>query len=734
MARAPTPFPIIVAQGGKLVTQPSLSLENVPPTGYCQKTNWRRVTKDQEGRREGWVKFQPGGTGIANQYIYSGTEFINRLAELVRGNGDRVIVGASGTLIRMFDPATNQWATIGSGYDPSARWQAELINGYLCLNNTVDLPCYYQIGNATVLPLYEIREVGIASVGRISEFNGFLFLGDVTEVIDDQLATFMQGYSNFAAGSAINPTVSFTVTPTQWINTTAFYCYPTADIVATLPAAVPPTPSSPASNFIFLAKALGGPHTITVSPAIGNEPIVLKNTGDTALIFSDGFTYSAKFFPAGVVPATTPYGIVPADIIQEHPDEQAWGTIGDPTNWAVTLSVYLPGASATITLPFVPADWAVGTLLAVDGGGAGGGTLGGDSNYPNGVPITAIAGNQITLAETTDTGITYPTTAEVLRFADVGGYAGNYSYGDGLRIKSLKKLQGNLVACRDGSLDIVRFLADTTAPFSFRNKYKGENVPGWGDCVVSVNGDFLLYPTIKRNFYGFDGLSDPLVNTVCDDSKDLFFGPLTAEFQPWAIENPLASEAWFMRDGGVMAYDYQYGTVSEIDHQIDAACFCQRPNSTDKWFVLGIDQNMGSNVYTYGLTPNAAAPISTFFRDTVNPGATLKSGLMWMSDPFNEKILVSYTPVLGSPSPDCEVTIDLYTTYNPSAEPVQIMNPSQILPDPAGNNFFTCEYQAIYFQDKITITDARDIDIRLTQRLMEFKRVGASGVTRQSTG
>lgn len=737
MARPPTPFPIIVAQGGKLVTQPSLSLENVPPTGYCQKTNWRRVTKDQEGRREGWVKFQPGGTGIANQYIYDGAEFVNRLAELVRPNGQRVIVGASGTLIRKFDPETNQWATIGSGYEPGIRWQTEPINGYLCLNNTVDLPCYYQIQNATVLPLYELREVGIASVGRIAEYNGFLFLGDVTEIIDDQLATFMQGYANFVGAGPDAKVASFTVSGPEWIAGTQYNVTTgAANMVATLPAAVPAVPSSPGGYFAIIKKVDAGAGAITTLPLIGNQAITLVNLNDTALIFSDGITYSAKYFPGGVIPATMPYGLVPADIAEEHPDEQAWGTIGDPTNWAVELSLYLPAASDTLTLPYVPADWVAGqTLVGVVGAGPAEGTLGGQSNTPNGVLITAIIGNQVTLAETTDPGITYPTTASILRFSDIGAYSGNYSYGDGRRIRGMRKLQGTLVSCRDGSLDIIRFLADTTTPFSFRNKYAGENVPGWGDCIVSVNGDFLLYPTAKRNFYGFDGYNEPMVNAVCDDSKDLFFGPLTSEFQPWAIENPLATEVWFMRDGGAMAYDYQFGTTSEIDTQIDAACFCQQPNSTDKWFVLGIDQQAGgSNVYTYALTPNAAQPVVSFFRDGANPGAILKSGLMWMGDPVNEKTLMSYTPVLGSPSPDCQVTIDLFTTYNPSAAPVQIMNPSQILPDPQGNNFFTTEYQAIYFQDRISITDARNIDVRLTQRLMEYKRVGASGVTRQSAG
>jgi hypothetical protein len=146
-------YPIPVTAGGRLVTQPSTSLENVGDANYSVKLNFRR-DGDNEIRREGWVKFQPNtGQPVASQYIWDGAMTLVRLAEVIRGDGTRAIVGASATTIKVYNPATNAWVVIGSGYNAAGmRWQAEAIGGYLILNNGVDLPCWFIAGNAAVTP------------------------------------------------------------------------------------------------------------------------------------------------------------------------------------------------------------------------------------------------------------------------------------------------------------------------------------------------------------------------------------------------------------------------------------------------------------------------------------------------------------------------------------------------------------------------------------------------------
>jgi hypothetical protein len=715
------PYPIDVTAGGKLLTQPAFTLDKVGDTNYTIKKNWRRG-KAQEQRQEGWIKFVPNPAD-PNSYIFDGAQLLIKLAEQVRGDGTRAIIGASSTSIKRFDPGTFTWDVIGTGFNAAGlRWQIVVIDGTMVFNNAVDLPVYYDIGDATVTPLYELREVGIARVGRIAEYNGFCFIGDVTEIEGDQLNSFMFGYQNFVPSSDVAENANFsplTGDAGKQFNVTTG----AGAIVATLP---PGSAQPPPTWWIWIQKIDAGAGTVTTLPLIGNQQITLANQNDLALIWSDGTNYAAKFFAGGVVPAPAPYGPPPVDIIQEHPMEVAWPTFADPTNWAPTFTVYMPAASTVLNLPFASKIFTAGqTLVAVRGGGVDGGVLGGDSNNPNGILVTAVNGNQITLAQTTDLALTYPLYVQVLRFADIGSIVGKQDLGAGERVTCMGALNGMMIFYHSQGAYTAKYTAAISAPFLFREKYQGTNVPKFGDCLISVNGDYHLYPAIGGRFYGFDGTTEPLVHQVCDGARDLFFTGINDATPCWAVDNPLTKQIWFCRPGLVFAYDYEFGTVSEIDTEIDAAVFCQRPNSTDKWFVLGI----GSNAYTYGLV-DGVTPIRTWLRDGVVAPAVISSGLMTIGDQFNEKTILSYTPILGSSVPDVALSVDILTTWNPGQAPVSVLGTPQALPDPLGNNYFTMMYQAIYLQDVLTVTDTRDVDCQLSSRLIEYDKVAAGGITR----
>lgn len=135
---------------------------------------------------------------------------INLIARAVRPNGDTAIIaGTPTTLYRQMvfnDPKVYEdgvfettgvgtpiyslyngdWEIIGSGFSENARrWQWVNINGYMVLNNGVDLPVTFRVENAEVEPIYELRESGVASVGWISAFNGVLFCSDIRQLTDD---------------------------------------------------------------------------------------------------------------------------------------------------------------------------------------------------------------------------------------------------------------------------------------------------------------------------------------------------------------------------------------------------------------------------------------------------------------------------------------------------------------------------------------------------------------------
>ena len=81
------------------------------------------------------------------------------------------------------DENPGYWIVIGSGYSTAGkRWETVSINGYMVFNNGVDLLCTYRVEEMSVVPIYELREQGVAAVGTISEINGILMCGDITEI------------------------------------------------------------------------------------------------------------------------------------------------------------------------------------------------------------------------------------------------------------------------------------------------------------------------------------------------------------------------------------------------------------------------------------------------------------------------------------------------------------------------------------------------------------------------
>lgn len=178
--------------GGALRTV--FSLENVGEANYAEKVNWRRVELDQEGLREGDRLFYPKTSVAVGAQPLNATAPITLIAEGVRPNGAKALVVGTATTLYRFNHATASWDTIGSGFSGSAkRWQLDDLNGYLILNNGVDLPMTFRVEDAAVKPIYELREQGIAAVGWIFVFNGFLVCCDITEIQAAALAGVMNG-------------------------------------------------------------------------------------------------------------------------------------------------------------------------------------------------------------------------------------------------------------------------------------------------------------------------------------------------------------------------------------------------------------------------------------------------------------------------------------------------------------------------------------------------------------
>lgn len=720
-------LPIIA--GGRLITQPSFSLESVGAENFTRLLNVYR-DKDKLRRIPGWIKFQPDtGVSVTNQYTFDGVESVLRLGELIRGDGTRVILGASLTLIKYYDTVTDAWVTIGTGFSSSGLpWQVVVLSNVIFFNNAVNLPQYWKIGDAAVTPLHELREAGISSVGRIASYNGFLFVGDIVEIKADQLAVWMNGYANYTASGTTAKGANFTILVgehrTQFDVTTG-----AATITATLPVVT--LGSYPL--YFWIKKVDAGAGTVITSPVIVDQAVVLDSVDDIALVWWNGTRWVARVFPSGTIPAHDAYGIVSTEIEQHYPDEQAWSELGDGTNWAPSVNAVMAAASTTINLPFKPFNWTARTTrLGVINAGEGGGILGGQTLYPEGVLITAVAafsaaamGVPITIEVTTDTVITYPRVVGATRWTSVATFVGKQRMGNGSRIVAMLELNGLLIVYQEDAIFITRYTGVAKTPFALRPKYVGKGVPMFGDCIASIRNAYHLYPATDGSFLMFDGQTDPIEHRLTEDAKDLFFSGLVPTDRCWAVDNPLLQQIWFCTPAKVMAYRYERDSegASEINAIVGAAVFARRPGGTVDWFVLTI----GRFVYQFGVINNVA---TAWLRDGVATSAQITSGLNSLRSQSKEKMLVSYTPLLASPSPDAQMSVQLRGTYNPSAPLTDNLSPAEVLPSPAGDNLVACCFQSIYMQDELVLTDTRDIDWAISGRLFEFHVIGGGGVTR----
>lgn len=699
----------------------------VGPADYVSKINWRRE-RDQEIRREGYIKFNPLA-GPASEYVYDGALTCTRIFELVRGDGTKAILGFSRSAVKLFDNTAGTWSTIGSGYSASGkRWQVLAIGGIMVANNGVDLPFYWNIGDAAVTPMYELREVGVSCVGRIAENNGFLIIADITEIRAIQLIPWMNGYASYVSGGNTAKAASFTAlvgetTRTYQVTTGA------ANMVATLPAVA--VAGYATALWYRIEKVDAGVGVITTSPVIEDQVVTLDSIGDVALVRWDIIEgkWMAVTFPSGSVPATDPYGIPPSYITERLPWAVANGEYGLPEQWAPAFQVYMPAASATIVLPFASSVFVGGrTRVAVINGGPLNGTLGGQEDTPTGVMVLTVAGATLTLQESTDVGITYPRVVTIMRWADVSSLVGRYDLtGDNSAITSLATLRDWLVVTRETGFYLGRYTGDPSAPFVFTPKYSGSNVPLWPDAIANVKSDYLLYPGRGNRMFKFDGVTWPEIHETTDAAASLFFSGYDQDDEVYCVDNPITKEIWWFYSDKTACFDYDTpnGTVSVLDQNFDAAAVVHKTGTTDVWFILSITRFIYTNGLAFGATN-----IQTWLRDGVAVESLLKFGLNSFGDQANEKLITNLTPILSSSSPNVDLEVQIYGTHNPNATPVALLSPVESLPTPQGNNFVALCFQAIYFQDEITLVETTDIDARYSMRIIETELVRAQGVTR----
>lgn len=586
-------FTLRPSDGGRLIT--TQAPENVGPENYVTKNGWRRVD-DCEQLRESFD-------------VLNNTTFpynVIGIWEASRPNGDYTTVIATGDKIYRLDNTTAVPTEIGTGFS-ATKWQGESIDGYLILNNGVDLPVYFRVEDSAVVPLYELREIGVASVGAMCVANGFLMFGDTRMVSSTDQANWMNGASPYG-----------------------------------------------------------------------------KYTGTTNDI---GF-------------------------------QIIWSDFGKPTNWAPVITGTIQSASKNqVTLQWPSQTFKVGDKLAVVGAGPNGGILGGQTEIPDGVPVTNVSGNVLTLQVPADAALVYPLTVSVTRWADTSTFAGSSKIqDDGSTITVIKPLKQLVVVYRKTGIFTGRFTGEVETPFIFGPAYRGSDVPAYPAAVASVNGDYHVYPT-KNRFCYFDGAGTPQVHKTLDDARTRFFVGLSRTF---AVDNVDTKEVWFCNGSTILAFDYHSNTASSMGYfPVYAAC---QTRGSWGFVVVSYDILRKQSLTTFGINDIA-------FFDT-----TIQSGFGALNDDHDQKILRGYGAMFSNQSVSKNATVRLYGRdgTNASAEllcTVTHTTPSEV---PLVETYF----RNVYFQDfvSVAVSSSLTAPLRLLGRTFKVMMLRTNGGTRTDTG
>lgn len=639
-------FSVMATDGGNLVSG-SNSSDTAGAANYVEKINFRRET-DGEVRREGWEKLY-----LNNDIHNLGTNDPVRLVFQFLSDEKLVLIAASGDKIYRLNEDTETWVVIAQGlqyldspsYDcEPRRWEALSIDGYCILNNGADLPLIYRSEWTCAYPIYGIRERGMVRCGTIAEFDGRLWLGDVTYLDEDS-----------------NPDAF-----KQWMqNASQPYGIPEKESFST------PTYNSPHS-IEYSAWRLAT--DISIAKA---APYLFGQVYDAEVSAMDGDTLTEIKLPyeLGGVSSTR-------DLNPYHSSNSTQaGTIqvGDSIRMTINTSggsipnyaVY-DGVISSITLANGETKFALSAFPNTESL-----TSTGDTQTSSSVPDVGESAQFILLKEPD----TFSSDADMQRdSSDALSFPE-----DGSQILKMVKLLDKLLVYRQtGYLAISR--GNTQSAYFFEEKYKGERVADFRNTIITIDEQ-------RQMFAGFNGvfIVTP-ANVEPTPFQPFMMGPefwrniTRQEIEYcWACENNLTQEIFIIApvglelddstgmklDWGVVAYDMIYGTLSQIDAAMTSACnLFPTPKISSRWFLLSthVVENVedmytdsellreedkpfttaGAKILRYSYGPAVenifgnTQPYRSFRRDGADYISRIKYGKTDFNDKFSEKMLRSY--------------------------------------------------------------------------------------------
>lgn len=306
--RAYQPVTVSVTDSGRLLTDPPpyrlapggsgqyASYVGFAPSDYTEKVNFERF-QGTERKCAGWDYPAPMDDWLATALgTFDPVIPCEAHRGILRPNGKYAIVGCGGGLIKVFSYDADAWLTIGSGYsvdgDPGfTYWQIEEVAGYAVFNNSRDLPCLWQVGDAAVTPHYEFREQGYASAGCMVEYFGILMFKNILEIDPSAMAALMNGPNAFGTvienGPVLTTRIGF---ERVWSNNGApndFAAVVGGSITATTQALVLawPMPSFHVGDqIIILGAGTAGGNLTTIIQTISGVHVTVQDAAVTTVV------------------------------------------------------------------------------------------------------------------------------------------------------------------------------------------------------------------------------------------------------------------------------------------------------------------------------------------------------------------------------------------------------------------------------------------------------------------
>lgn len=726
------------------------------------------------------IKINPGGlttrATVETKVRAPAVEFVALAWEVTGGdyaaNTGGPYFEASGANQPYFEEASGSWKVIGSGFSKTgARWEARESNGFTVLNNGVDLPVTYEVGDNEVKPIYELREQGIAAVGSIEVYNTILMCFDVTQILLSRLVSLFAhtssgattasqtgslysgattatqvGATNDVLASAaifdagmVNKTIQFENGFTTTI--TAFVSDTRVTLAAT-PTSVGATPMAfwvihltndylVNSSVNYFDSSMVGKYLFWDTHGVARK-ILAVNSATQARVDEHLPIASGTF----KLENTSAYGLFNESKSVERIQYRAlWGMPDEPRRFAASIPCATKAGINQIELLWPVKSLSDGNKVLILGAGASGTNLTATilKIGPNRTTCWLDAACAVTIAETT-----------LQRSDAVGSIVGFTDLqGDGSPIVFGRVLDKSIVVYKDGGEVFVgRYTGNVLAPFDFGQGpvYRGPEMPYYRNTVIE-RGDHHVYAG-RQNFYSFNLVTRrPQIVPLMERVAMTFFKEATIGNTNliFAFDNTLTKQIFLCfpsasEDKGI-AFDYEHNTVSTLGAQYTAGAAVKKPAAgiaigvQEDWVVIGDAQG---RVLQYGKATQAQAnwtgASAIYHRLGVGYASRLKGGMF--GHPVHETLLTGYIAAMATQNPSgTSLTVNIYGYRNPS-EAARLLGSAEV-DQPDQENLVPTQFLENYFQDELVCSVLGDA--RISKRSVLVSGVASKGFIRRET-